>query len=168
MISVVITGDQAIINRLHRNLAGIISSTLFNLGQQLEKVLEIEPGPTSHPIQWTSLKQKRYYFWMRKRMLGALNNTGAMSISWPYRRGSDPMSQHLSRRGWTTKRYGRTSVIVGTNVSYAPFVQGVGAFQQRFHKNTGWVSAPDAVRRVLSPMMVKGAVARAIVQRLRL
>lgn len=87
-----------------------------------------EPGAVARPIQWTSAKQRRYV--MMKIRKG--------EIQAPYVR------THAVSRGWnydvTVVEGDYTEVSLSNKASYFRFVEGIN--QQRFHANTGWLSAP--------------------------
>jgi len=49
-------------------------------------------------------------------------------------------------RQWTIRTLGATSVVVGNNVSYAPFVQDEER-QARFHKRRGWPTVQQVAKQ---------------------
>lgn len=59
-----------------------------------------------------------------------------------YKRGQNKRSEKLGQ-SWTTAKRGTLSRIIGTAVSYAPYVQGEK--QTQMHKDTGWKTAQDVV-----------------------
>lgn len=91
------------------------------------------PGPAVHPIQWKSVRQRRYYFAMRRKA----------GLPAKYARGSDPQSQHLSQSWKVESLGGYRGVSLVNEASYAVFVQG--EYQQPFHDNTGWKTDAEVI-----------------------
>ena len=117
--------EPAVIARaLDATLEGCANVVLANIAKY--------PGPVRYPIQWASERQRRYYFWMRRKA----------GLSLQYVRGSDAMSQRLGA-SWAVTRSGQLAWTVGTRATYARFVQSA-ANQQPFHSNTGWKTDQQA------------------------
>jgi phage gpG-like protein len=67
------------------------------------------------------------------------------AIPYPYVRGKSWTSEKLAQ-SWTMEfRNQDREGVVGTNVSYAPFVQDKKK-QSAYHKATGWVTVQDVVK----------------------
>jgi hypothetical protein len=113
------------------------------VSREVDVRLRVEPGPVKYPIQWTSLKQKRAFF--------ATNGFGK---GIPYQRTGKLV------KGWQVRgdyRKGFGGITVSNPSPAAAFVQGY--WQQGFHRNTGWTSAPDALQRIsleANEMLVQG------------
>lgn len=94
------------------------------------------PGPVKHPIQWTSEKQRRAFF-----------ATDGFGHGIPYVRSGD------LERAWEvvilTSRTGFTLSVRNPNAA-APFVYG--AWQQGFHKNTGWPLARPIIDEIAADL----------------
>jgi len=99
--------------------------------------LQTEPGPTVHPIEWTSEKQRKAYFATDGFEHGIpYQRTGALAKAW-----------QISKQG-----FGLNVLIKVLNPNPAsPFVYGSlsitnrGNHKQQFHSNTGWQTAGDTV-----------------------
>ena len=124
----------------------IIKAITRGVAEALRERLAVYPGPVSYPIQWASEKQRRWYFAKRKGM-------------GPYTRQSDSWSERLGP-SWTTENRGLDGV-VGTRVSYAPWVQSAEQ-QQPMHAATGWVTDEQAIEATER----SGAVERVFTQAL--
>lgn len=101
------------------------------IGEGIRANLARYPGPVKYPIRWASRKQRFYVLRVLRADLG------------PYVRNSDPQSQRLGP-SWTVEPAGRYGAVIGTRVTYAPFVQSAER-QQPFHRETGWVTDRQAV-----------------------
>ena len=66
-------------------------------------------------------------------------------IQVPYTRGSSPGSETLGKK-WTIAATSQTEVVIGNNVSYAPFVQSQ-QYQSMYMRAVGWQTAEDVVAR---------------------
>lgn len=87
------------------------------------------PGPVKLPIQWTSEKQRRWYFWSRG---------GFYSPAFPEKFQRYKRTGKLAA-GWRVTRQGNqyeSTLTVSNDTPYLPYV--MGKWQQRFHANTGW------------------------------
>ena len=113
------------------------------IGEEAKNKLMQYPGPSNSPVKWASKKQRAWYFAMR-------NKAG---LDAKYTRISDPMSQKL-RQSWAVKAWGDASAIVGTRVTYAPYVQGEDD-QSPQHAATGWETEADAVKDLESRNVVE-------------
>ena len=119
------------------------------LGDELLTRMATYPPPPKYPLRWASRQQKFYVTKVLRRNLG------------PYVRMYDPMSQDLLH-SWTvdTKRLPH-EVIVGTRVSYAPYVQS-DAMQQPFHADTGWITDKRAVEDLQASGVVNDVIQDAL------
>ena len=102
------------------------------------------PPPSRGPMKWKSAKQRRWFFAALRR--------GEIEV--PYRRGQSPGSERLGA-SWTKPvarkvGAGLIQAIVGTNVSYARYVQDSG-FQAAIHKGN-WQTVQDVARRQAQPI----------------
>ena len=134
-ITITVKGVDEVARKLGRGIGPALRAITWGVGELVRAAIAKHPGPTHHPIQWTSLRQKRFYRRMR----------AARGLPMQYTRGFDAMSQQLGK-SWTVARRG-DDVVVGTRVTYAQFVQSA-AWQQRMHSNTGWVTDKEAAERV--------------------
>jgi hypothetical protein len=111
------------------------------LATEILRELRAAPARPRYPIQWTSEKQRRYVMAMLRRT----NNL-------PYRRTGKLV------RGWKSNKKidVRGGIFAVENkVKYAGYVQGPFGSkakageqrQQKFHRRSGWPSAPDVVAR---------------------
>ena len=137
---VYIKGLNELMKKLTVNLTAAITSAQIAVGELVRTELVTPPGPVHKPIEWASVKQRRFVMALARARGG------------PYVRESSSTSQRLLA-SWTVAKQG-PSVVVGTRVSYAPFVQKEG-IQQKMHANTGWVTDKAALARVRSSGYVK-------------
>lgn len=153
MITFQLEGIEELARRLGVDLKPAIRAATFAVGELVRG--KIAKYPTKHtPIQWSSVKQQRWYHAMRKQAGLPAN----------YTRQSDPMSQRLGA-SWTTEHHGDTDAIVGTRVTYAKWVQSAD-FQWQQHAASGWVTDKQAVEAVKQsgdvPKIVQDAVENAL------
>lgn len=98
---------------------------------QMLAELRVEPGKPKYPIRWTSSRQRR-------AVMAKLRKAGNL----PYQR------THELSHGWRVD-YTETAdggiLTAGNETPYASFV--VGDDQQGFHKDTGWLKAPDILEK---------------------
>ena len=78
--------------------------------------------------------------------------------------GGRKTSEQLGQ-SWTTRQKDM-GAIVGTKVSYAPFVQAANQ-QASFHQGRGWVTDRQAVQDVIKQGVVKRIFTKAIMHELR-
>lgn len=78
--------------------------------------------------------------------------------------GGRKTSEQLGQ-SWTSKQKG-IGAIVGTKVSYAPFVQAA-SFQAGFHRGRGWMTDRRAVLEIIKQGAVKRIFTKAILHELR-
>lgn len=126
-----IKGDADLLRKLERFHPQVIPDLTRGVAEELRDKIAKEPGPVSRPIRWASRKQKIWYIAARR----------AAGLG-PYVRNSDPWSQRLGP-SWATANRGQDA-IVGTRVTYAPWVQSEES-QQPMHKATGWVTDKQAI-----------------------
>jgi hypothetical protein len=113
------------------------------VSREVDIRLRVAPGPVKYPIRWTSQKQRRAYFATNGFGRGIpYHRTGALLKAW-----------HV--RGDYGQGFG--GITVYNDAPAAAFVQGY--WQQGFHKDTGWSSAPSALQRIsleANDMLVQG------------
>jgi hypothetical protein len=126
-------GDKALIRKLNRLNPEVVPAVTRAIAETLRGYLAKYPGPVKRPVQWASERQRRWY-------LGARRAAGLG----PYVRQSDTWSERLGP-SWATENRGQDA-IVGTRVSYAPWVQNAEK-QQPMHANTGWITDEQAIDR---------------------
>lgn len=120
---------KAFTQRFNRRTAGVRAELLRELQQ--------EPGLPTHPIEWKSEAQRRY-FWAAiapQYLDGEGHYTGY------------PRSHKLSQ-AWrvTYTSFDRGAVIAASNDDPArPYVEG--DWQQPFHVNTGWLYEEEVFRK---------------------
>jgi hypothetical protein len=119
------------------------------VGLELENILKQSPGRPSYPLRWASVRQRKWYFAMRR----------AKGLDPKYRRISDPMSQKLEQR-WVTKST-PTETIVGNPAEYGPYVQS-SEFQSEMHADTGWTTDEQAYQKLERNGVVGRIVTQAI------
>lgn len=144
--TVKIEGLNRIQQRLGVPLKVVLQPAFLAAGHHLRSLIAQYPGPVKYPIRWKSAKQKRWYF---------ANRRGAL----PYVRQTDPDSQRLGP-SWAVSQDG-LRVVVGTRVTYAPFVQDADR-QQPFHHDTGWVTDREAVEKLIADEVIEKACRKAI------
>lgn len=110
------------------NLIPLVSQTLqTEIEPALLTDFQVEPGAVKLPIEWTSERQRRFVKAKQRRG----------EIPFPYVR------THGVSKGWKTEQTRPLPdqlVFILHNTSPAmQFVEG--RYQQRFHKNTGWLDA---------------------------
>lgn len=91
--------------------------------------LRQEPGPVKYPVDWTSERQRRAFY--------ATNGFG---------RGIPTKRTGKYLRSWQAGfevQGGVSEFVIENTDPKAQFVGGI--YQQRFHRQTGWVYAPDVV-----------------------
>ncbi len=153
-VKVEIKGVQALQHKFGKSIQPYIRAGSMAIGKQLEGILSKAPGPAHHPVIWTSQKQKRFYFAMRRRKGFPLE----------YSRNNDPQSQRLEA-SWTVATRGAMGAVVGTRVNYARYVQreqNPGG-QQPMHVVTGWITDKQAAEQLIK----SGAIPRIMRQALR-
>lgn len=147
MAELTIDGLDAI-QRLLAGLSGpglekTLQRAALKIALEAKRKIASYPGPSSSPVKWASEKSRRYYFAMRRKA----------GLDAKYTRISDPMSQKL-RQSWAVEPWGDTGAVVGTRVTYAPYVVGEKD-QQPQHKATGWKTEADVVNDLKSRNVVE-------------
>jgi hypothetical protein len=150
MATIEIDGFDAV-QRLLDGLSGrgieqVMQSAALKIAQEARNRIMRYPGPSNSPVKWASRKQQMWYFAMRRKR----------GLDAKYTRISDPMSQKL-RQSWAVEKAGSTGAVVGTRVTYAPYVQGQDD-QQPQHKATGWETEKDAVENLKARNVVERIV----------
>lgn len=107
----------------------------LGVAQKVRAAIAVYPPPPKYPLRWASRKQR---FWFKKAV-----EEGRIQV--PYVRQFAPTSQRLGP-SWVVAEDGR---VVGTRVTYAPYVQSAER-QQPFHADTGWKTDKQAVEEVAS------------------
>jgi len=128
-----IKGLDKLQRKLGRGARPVIRTILLGVAEEIKGRIAEYPGPVVYPIRWASESQRRAYFAKRKGM-------------GPYVRQTDSFSERLGP-SWATRMEGDDRAIVGTRVSYAPWVQSAEA-QQPMHAATGWKTDEEAVEEV--------------------
>jgi hypothetical protein len=118
-----------------RAVADTIKPALTATGEVIRSYLVRYPGKPSYPLRWASQRQRFYVLYVLRKNLG------------PYKRTTDPMSQRL-QASWAVEYNRPWRVIVGTRVTYAPYVQGRDK-QQPYHADTGWITDEVAMQRTI-------------------
>jgi len=132
-VSIEIRGLDALQRKLGRGARPIMRTILRGVAEELKNAIAEYPGPVVYPVRWAGDAQRRAYF-AKRRGLG------------PYVRQTDPFSQRLGP-SWATQMQGDDRAIIGTRVSYAPWVQSAER-QQPMHAATGWKTDEEAVEEV--------------------
>lgn len=107
------------------------------------------PGPVRYPIEWTSKRQRRWYFWSR----GGFYGPARPDTFQPYKRTGS------LAEGWRVLRQGNqyeSSLLFTNGNDHLIYV--MGKYQQKFHKNTGWRSlalVQDAIRQKVRRRITK-------------
>ena len=149
-LAVFVGGDAlTAVPQWRTTIPALIQAITTDVAKEIQKELKKTPGPVRYPIAWTSEKQRRFYFAMRREQ------------------GKPPKYRRTGRRsrGWKVQKLGNESAMVTNEVPYVSFVQGdriLGGWQQRFHRNTGWMTDREAWNRVVDG----GAMERAMDARL--
>lgn len=142
------------LDRLQRilgiNWRPVIQAITWAIGELIRNKIAVYPPSPRHPIHWTSAKQRRAYFAMRR----------ARGLPIAYTRQFDPLSQRLGP-SWTVSRYSDLSAKVGTRTTYAPYVQDAER-QQPMHRDTGWVTDKQAVEAVRQSGDVRSVAVAAV------
>jgi len=131
-LSFELKGDKPLIAKL-QSFPGVMPKVTRAIAEALKGIISRYPGPVHKPIQWASPAQRTAYIAQRR----------AAGLG-PYRRQSDPFSQRLGP-SWATQNRGNDAV-VGTRVTYAPWVQD-SKRQQPMHKATGWITDAEAIQK---------------------
>jgi phage gpG-like protein len=146
-VTLEIKGLDVLMAKLGQGATPVLRTLTRGIAEEVKGEIARYPGKVKRPIQWASDKQRRWWFATRRKAgLG------------PYVRNSDPWSQRIGP-SWATAQRGETSAVVGTRVTYAPWVQRAGKLsrldaaegmgvQQPMHAATGWVTDAQAVRTV--------------------
>jgi len=111
----------------------VLQKAALAIGEHIRAEIANYPGSPRYPLRWASDKQRRYVMALVRRF-------------GPYRRRFSAMSQNLGQ-SWAVRPMASTAAVVGTRVTYAPYVQSA-THQQPFHADTGWVTDREAVARV--------------------
>lgn len=133
MLELTITGLDELRRKFGEGFRKPLRALVHGVAEELRGAIAEYPGPVVYPVRWASDAQRRAYFAKRKG-LG------------PYVRQFDPFSERLGP-SWATEMRGDFEAVVGTRVSYAPWVQAAG-HQQPMHADTGWKTDEQAVEEV--------------------
>jgi hypothetical protein len=131
-----IDGIEGATRLLSRSFTPIMQTITLAVGELVRDEIATYPGPVILPIEWSSAKQRAYYFAMRREE----------GLGPGYTRISDPMSQRL-KESWTTDQVGAHDALLTSRATYAYWVQSKDG-QQPFHRNTGWITDEAAVQNV--------------------
>jgi hypothetical protein len=149
IIYTVNTGDLRISKTLQQGLQQWQAQLLAQLQQ--------EPGPPKYPIRWTTERMRRAFFASNGFGRGIpTKRSHALSQAWQVTINVDQITRFqmftnnliafLARFKITeppTPIPPMIIVDVSNPVSYERYVEGVN--QQGFHKDTGWLYAPDVI-----------------------
>jgi hypothetical protein len=154
MATIEIDGFDAV-QRLLAGLSGrgiekVMQGAAIKIGEKLRLRLRIYPGPSNSPVLWMNDDQRKAYFASR------YNKETKTRLSDKYTRLKDKMSQKL-KDSWEVVPWGDSGAIVGTRVTYAPYVQGE-ANRQPQHMATGWETEYDAIQNLKSRNVVERVV----------
>lgn len=120
------------INRYNELVQETVERVVTETQQATQDALRQDPGPVQYPIQWTSEKQRRWFWWAvsEGQITPGAPRTGKIN-EWTYEaRGSGSQSQ----------------IVLENKTPYLKYVRGTLAKsnflrnQQRFHRNTGWTA----------------------------
>ena len=142
-----VTGLDSARRRLGGNFGPMIQTGTEAVAIAIEGEIAPAPGPVKYPIQWESAKERKAYFALRKGRL-------------PYVRESDFMSQQMLK-GWVIEKWQQLGAILRNTASYSRYVSG--SIQKPYHRNTGWVTAKQAVDKVIE----SGEASRLILEAIR-
>jgi len=117
---------------------------------EVERRVSVTPGPVKLPIQWTSEKQRRYYFGFvaQRDELGNIipyKRTGGFKWAWFVRFNLENFSIGI----------GNSAMTKGSpNWEPQPLFDFLmGEQQQQFHKNTGWIEGIDPILDIIIESM---------------
>ena len=122
--------------------------------KELESVVRPYPGPSSQPVTWTSEKQRRFYFAMRREQ----------GLPFGYSRQSDGMSERIMV-SWAVEPYGDTGALLKNSATYAPYV--IGDDQQPQHALTGWQKLTDVADEFFASGKADEVFAKVFMQAVR-
>lgn len=148
-ISQQITADaipdlEVFIDSMAKIVAELAEDSVQKYADSARRELSDYPPAAKHPIQWTSVKQRKAYF-----------ATDGFGAGIPYKRTNGLANAWVIE----SRTKDRTSIIVIENTApQAKFVIGTlsnskTSFQQQFHKNTGWNPVSETARYWLDAMM---------------
>jgi len=129
-LSITVRGLEQVRAKFGKGADSIIKALTRGVAEDIRARIAKYPGPVKYPILWTSNRQRRAYFAKRGGDL-------------PYTRQSDTWSQRLGP-SWATENRG-VDAVVGTRVTYAPWVQSKEK-QQPMHAKTGWITDEEAIQ----------------------
>ncbi len=152
-ISVEVRGVDVVMGALAR-IPGVFQLAAPAIGEEIRLRLMRYPPPPKYPLRWASAKQAFYVKHVLRKGLG------------PYVRRFDQMSQDLMHSWVVDTQRLPHEVVVGTRVSYAPYVQSAEK-QQPFHADTGWITDRQAVQDVQQAGIVDDIVQRILDRALR-
>ena len=142
----VIRLQQALSQLTGPGITQLVQRASYKIGLEIENELKRYPKSPSYPLKWASERQRRWYFWHRRKE----------GLPIGYTRTSDPMSQKLGHK-WTTKPQS-WGAIVGNPVTYAPYVQS-HEYQQPMHEATGWITDKEAADEIMRSRVVEQIIA---------
>lgn len=111
----------------HLNFGPVFSAGLKEAGLFVKSYISTYPRQRRGPQPFKTPKQRRFFFWAVRHKV----------IQVPYFRGLNPKSKKLGQ-SWTLKmRNNDREAVIGSNVSYGPWVQDEKK-QSKYHKKSGW------------------------------
>lgn len=123
----------------------------LGVAEEVRHVISTYPPPPKYPLRWASQKQ-RWWFKCAVRE-GRIQvpyarqfalTSQRLGPAWTVANGVVGTQATAPDAAWTVANEGR---IVGTRVTYAPYVQSA-AHQQPFHADTGWKTDEQTVQEV--------------------
>ena len=151
MIAIRVSGLSRVRAALGADYGPTIAVAAQAIAKQIEGELVAPPGPAKHPIQWTSPRQRRWWYAQR-------GDRG------PYKRGESGGQDLL--HSWSVARRGATGAVLGSRAGYAAYIHG-SKLQQPMHRNTGWITDEQAIRKVVDSGAAKDLVVDAVMGALR-
>lgn len=140
------------VNKYKKIFQGVGQRTAQRLESSVKEHFA-EPGGAVHPIQWTTPKQRRYFFWAVKKKIikgytlddkgnitSGYKRTGAVTEAWEVTWFSDP--QNLLNGDLTLQNDNPV-----TRYVHGGFTEETQQ-QQRFHLITGWANAVIAAEGI--------------------
>lgn len=128
-----IDGIDWIIADFGQKFAATARRMSLGIGEIGKNTIAKYPGPANSPVRWSSEKQRRFYFAMRRKA----------GLSPQYARISDPMSQRLGQH-WEVEPEGTTDAVLGNTTPYGKWVH-TAKDQWSQHTATGWTTDEQVV-----------------------
>ncbi|MCK9357632.1 MAG: hypothetical protein M0R22_10910 [Dehalococcoidia bacterium] len=164
MLSIEIHGLDKLVAKFGAGARPVIRRVTRAVAEQVLGTIAQYPGPVHHPIQWTSAKQRAAYF-AKRRKAGLPMGYTRGSDSWSQKLGPSASTVHSATQigDWKLDQRGDLEAVVGTGVTYAPWVQSA-AQQQPMHKASNWITDERAIARVEQSGAIERIIADAVKQ----